>query len=201
MAQTLDKMVDFLVSNGAVKSKALEKAFRSVPREKFFRHDMMEFAFEDSAFPLCDGSTISQPSTIAAMLELLDLKEGQKVLEIGSGSGYVLALISKITKRKVFGIDINKPLVEIESGTLKELGINAKLSASDGKKGMNEEAPFDRILISAALEEVPGELFDQLTEDGKIAAPVGDFSQKITVFNKKKKKLSELGSFVFVRLK
>lgn len=201
MAQTLDGMVDFLIAGGAIKSKALENAFRSVPREKFFRHDMLEYAFEDSAFPLCDGSTISQPSTIAIMLELLGLKEGQKVLEVGSGSGYVLALINKITKRKVFGIDINKPLAEISKGTLKEIGIDAEVGAGDGKKGMKEEAPFDRILISAALGEIPKELFEQLKEGGKIIAPVGDFSQKLVVFDKRKRKLAELGSFVFVRLK
>ncbi|MCX6800604.1 MAG: methyltransferase domain-containing protein [Candidatus Diapherotrites archaeon] len=201
MAYSLERMADLLVKNGAIKSKALETAFRSVPREKFFRHDMQEFAFEDSAFPLCDGSTISQPSTIAVMLELLDLEEGQKVLEIGSGSGYVLALISKITKRKVFGIDVNKSLVEISKGTLKGLEIDAKVGAGDGKKGMKEEAPFDRILISAAVDEIPAELFGQLAGDGKIVAPVGDFSQNITVFNSEKKKLFEIGSFVFVRLK
>ena len=147
-------------------SKEILYAFSEVKRENFVPSELGYRAYDNNPLPIGEGQTISQPYTIGMMLSLLDLKKGQKILEVGSGCGYVLALISKITKEKVFGIETIKELVEKSRKNLK--GYNIKVYNRDGSKGLEEEAPFDKIIISAACKEIPKTLISQLKNNGII---------------------------------
>ena len=184
-------------------SKDILNAFSKVKRENFIPENMKNFAYEDNALPIGEGQTISQPYTIATMLALLSLKKGQRVLEAGSGCGYVLALISKIvgSKGKVYGIEIIKSLADKSKINLIEYS-NVAVYNKNGKEGLNEKAPFDRIIISAALEEIPEHLVQQLKDKGLIVAPIGSqYEQTLTSFQKVNDKLEvreEIPGFVFV---
>ena len=163
-------------------------AFSRVKRECFIPEKYGEYAYANDAIPIGFNQTISQPSTIAQMLQLLELHPEQKILEVGSGSGYVLALLSEITGKKgsVFGIEFEKELWEQSK---KNLECNAtkktKTKCADGSDGWAECAPFDRILISAAAPLVPKPLFGQLAENGIIVAPLGDPGfQTLTILKK-----------------
>ena len=179
----------------------MEGAFLSVPREKFFPKESVDYAFVDTAFSIGPDSTISQPTTIAMMLSLLEITPDEKVLEVGSGSGYVLALLHKITGKEVFGIELDKELVKSSKKTLEELEIPAKVVVGNGKKGFPKEDAFDKILVSAACIKVPDKLFTQLKDDGLLIAPVGERVQDIIVYNKKKEPIFQIGTFVFVTLR
>jgi len=147
-------------------------AFAKVKRENFVPENLVAYSYEDMALPLEDGSTISQPSTIAFMLSLLELKQGQKILEIGSGSGYVLALISEIIKEgKIYGVEIIQRLA-IKSKNLLQKDSNIEILNKDASKGLPEFAPYDRILISASCPEIPYFLINQLKPNGIIVAAV-----------------------------
>lgn len=182
-------------------SLKVTKAFRMVKRENFIPENLRYLAYEDIALPLERGATISQPYTIAFMLELLELKDGknQKVLEIGSGSGYVLALISKIIKKgKIYGIEIIENLARKSRETLKR-NARIKIYNMNGFLGLLDKAPFDRILISAAVDRIPEHLYSQLKDDGILVVPVRDSIFKIKKF-KGKIKIEEFPGFVFVPL-
>ena len=149
-------------------------AFEKVPREKFVPENLRSLAYEDIAIPINENETISQPSTIAVMLSLLKLRDEHKVLEIGSGCGYVLALISEIIKDRgfVYGVEIASELYELCRDNIENIQ-NAEIYNMNGKNGLPDKAPFNRILISAALEEVPREILNQLKENGIVVAPIG----------------------------
>jgi len=177
-------------------------AFQKVKRENFLPDHLKSYAYEDMALPLEEGSTISQPKTISFMLELLELKQNQKILEIGSGSGYVLALLSEIIKNgKIYGMEIKKTLA-INSKKLLEEDSNIEIFNRSGFDGLPEFAPFDRILISASCKDmrVPYNLTEQLKDKGILVAPVRE-----SVFQIKKQngKLTEkeFKGFAFVPLK
>jgi protein-L-isoaspartate(D-aspartate) O-methyltransferase len=182
------QLVEYMKSLGVIESKEIEKAFLKIKREIFFPSNIKQFAYADEAFPIGFNQTISQPSTIAIMLELLEPGPGMKILEVGSGCGYVLALLSQIVEKKgkVFGVELLKELVEQSKENLKLHGIkNVKVFQGDGAHGLKEFAPFDRILISAACPFIPKPLFDQVIEKGLIVAPVGDsFTQEMLVMKK-----------------
>lgn len=154
-------------------------AFSKVQREDFIKPDLQNFAYENTALPI-DGETISQPSTIASMLSLLKLHENQKIMEIGSGCGYVLALISEIVGKagKVFGVEISRKLAEKSKQTLGNYE-NIFIFNKNGREGLPKQTPFDRILISASLEKIPDAVLSQLKEDGIIVAPLGDASMQV----------------------
>ena len=180
-------------------SKEIIGAFKKVKRENFLPKNLKRYAYEDNALPLEKGATISQPYTIAFMLSLLDLKQGQKILEIGSGSGYVLALISQIIKEgKIYGIEIISSLAESSKKVLSK-NKKIKIFNKDGLYGLPKYAPYDRILISAAAQEIPEHLYPQLKEDAIIVTPV-----KNSIFQIKKHKnkitIKEFPGFVFVPL-
>jgi len=188
-----------------IEPKIIE-AFAAVDREDFIPTEFEEMAYEDIPIPIGKGQTISQPYVIAITLSLLELKRGQKVLEIGSGSGYVLALISEIVgeKGKVFGMEIVPELVRKSRESLSTYK-NIQIYNRNGINGLREHAPFDRILISAAVNEIPEKLLHQLKPKGGIlVAPKGSrFEQNLVVIERKgnvfeiKKKVS---SFLFVPL-
>lgn len=165
-------------------------SFRKIKREEFVPKHLKNLAYEDTALSLEEGATISQPYTIAFMLNLLELRGGQKILEIGSGSGYVLALISKIIKKgEIYGVEIIKSLaVKSQNLLIRDKKIN--IINKDGSNGLPEAAPFDRILISASSNNIPYYLIDQLKYEGIIVAPVKNsifqikkHSDKITTKN------------------
>ncbi len=149
-------------------------AFAKVKREDFVPERLREYAYEDVALPLEDGSAISQPSTVAFMLRLLEVKQGQKILEIGSGSGYALALISEIIKNgKIYGIEINKDLA-IKSKKLLSNDSNIDIINKSGFLGLSTFAPYDRILFSASCSDmrIPYNVLDQLKDEGIMVVPV-----------------------------
>lgn len=182
-------------------SESIIDAFNKVKREDFVPEHLIGYAYEDIALPVMEGSTLSQPSTVAFMLNLLDAKNNQKILEIGSGSGYVLALLSEINPNgKIYGIEILKELAIQSRNYLKDKQ-NVEIIMRDGSEGLGEFAPYDRILISASCPEVPTHLLQQLKEDGILVAAV-----KQSIFQIKKEKNGEtlekeFPGFAFVPLR
>ncbi len=184
-------------------SKKILDAFVKVKREKFVPKDLENSAYEDKPLPIGGGQTISQPYTIAFMLDILELNAGQKVLELGSGCGYVLALISEIVgkKGKVYGVEIVKSLAEKSQINLRNYA-NVKIYNRNGREGIEEAAPFDRILISAACKEIPKNILNQLKNKGLLVAPVGSrFAQSLIVMQKTGNKFKlkrKFPGFIFV---
>jgi len=186
-------------------SKGILDAFSKVKRENFVPEEFREEVYEDTALPIGHGQTISQPYTIAVMLSELELKKAQNVLEVGSGSGYVLALISEIVgeKGKVSGIEIISELVSKSKQALAlENRENVEVYNRNGSEGLPEKAPFDRILMSAACREIPEKLLEQLKNKGILLAPRGPrFEQTIAVIKRQGdefKTIREIPGFVFV---
>ena len=150
-------------------------AMGMVPRETFVAEHLQEFAYEDSALPIEAGQTISQPYIVARMLELAEIKPGDKVLEVGAGSGYAAAVMSRMAN-KVFAIERHEELAKLARVRLKRLGYaNAEIIVADGTKGLPEEAPFQAIIVSAGGPHVPEALKQQLAPHGRLVVPVGRF--------------------------
>lgn len=202
-------LVRYLKETQAITHLEIEKAFLEIPRETFVSEGYKEMAYLNDALPSEKEQTISQPQTIAIILELLQAEKNMNVLEIGSGTGYVMALLSKIVGEKgnVYGIELEEALVEKANERLKKLQIkNAQLKQGDGALGWKEKSPFDRILVSCSCPFVPPELFKQLKEKGKIVAPVGDsYDQQLLIIEKFKgkmiKKMDSGGLYQFVPLR
>lgn len=156
------------------------EAMSRVAREQFISEPYRDQAYEDHPLPIGDSQTISQPYIVALMLEALQLKPSDKVLEIGTGSGYATALLAELAA-KVFSLERHPALAEKARDTLTALGYsNVKLFVGDGALGLSEAAPFDAILVSAASSTVPAPLITQLSEGGRMIIPVGtDDSQQL----------------------
>ena len=186
-------------------SKEILNAFSKVKREDFVPENLKSRSYEDIPLPLGFQQTISQPYTIATMLSLLELKRDLKILEVGSGCGYVLALLSNIVGKngKVFGIEIIKELAEKSKENLKGYK-NVKIKIGNGRLGLPEESPFNRILISAGYKEIPKPLISQLKEKGIIVAPIGNaYGQDLIAYQKINQKLKlkeKIPGFIFVPL-
>ncbi|KKU03661.1 MAG: Protein-L-isoaspartate O-methyltransferase [Candidatus Woesebacteria bacterium GW2011_GWE1_45_18] len=176
-------------------------AMLNVPREEFVPLEYQGAAYSDAALPIGHGQTISQPYTVAFMTDLLDLAGHERVLEIGTGSGYQAAVLSQLAD-KVFTIERIEPLADSARERLKRLGYtNVKVKAGRGEEGWPKKAPFEAIILTAGVDKVPKALFDQLKEGGVLVAPVGEGAdKKMTKFIKKKGKISkkEYGIFHFV---
>ncbi len=203
-----EKLVEKLKKYGILKSKSLEKALLSTPRHFFVPENLQKYAYNDSPLPIGFGQTVSQPSTVVIMLEMLDVRKGQKVLEIGTGSGWQAALLARMigAKGKVYTVEIIHGLVEFAKKNLAKTGIkNVSVIHGDGSLGLPEKAPFDRIIIAAASPRIPEQLLKQLKIRGKLVAPIGDrYAQKMVVIEKGSKgiKQSEYpGFFAFVPLR
>lgn len=174
------------------------KAFQEVERENFLPDDLKKYAYEDTALPIGHGQTISQPYTIALMLKLLDIQDNYKVLEIGSGSGYVLSLLNVISKdSEIFGTEIIDDLYKISLERLKEYK-NIKIFPAGQSLGL-PNLSFDRILVSASAKELPINLLQQLNDQGQMVCPIQSSIMKIT---KKGDQIftEEHNGFVFVPL-
>jgi len=168
-----------LISRG-IKDERVLNAMRKVPRHLFVDESIQYKAYDDMALPIGEGQTISQPYMVAIMTELLELKGSEKVLEIGTGSGYQVAILSKLS-REVYTIERVDVLAQKAGERFRSLGYtNIHVKAGDGTLGWPEEAPFDRIMITAATPKIPDVLMEQLSEEGIILAPVGErFSQQL----------------------
>lgn len=161
-----------IVARGITDPRVLE-AFRQTAREWFVPPQYRASAYDDTPLPLVRGQTISQPFIVALMTEMLQLDGNEKVLEIGTGSGYQTAILARLA-RIVYSAEVEPELAESVRQRLEELGItNVVLRAGNGVEIFRDQAPFDRILSAAAPEELPGELIDQLADGGRCIIPVG----------------------------
>jgi len=162
-------------------------AMRSVPRHEFVPESFRQDAYEDHPLPIGEGQTISQPYIVAAMLEYLALQATDRVLEVGTGSGYVTALLSLLSA-EVYSVERHAPLAASAEATLQRLEYrNVKIKVGDGSQGWAEYAPFDAILVSAATPDMPSALFDQLREGGRMMVPIGPSScQELQLIRKVK---------------
>ena len=193
------QLISYLREEGF--SNEIISAFENIKRENFISEEYKKYAYQNEPLPIGLGQTISQPYTIAFMLGLLEIenKDNLKILEIGSGSGYVLALINEISKNsEIYGIERIKDLAESSKRVLKDKK-NIEIFNSDGNKGLKEEAPFDRILISASADRMPENLYSQLKEDGIMVCVVGNSIYQIKR-DKDKINKKEYPGFVFVPL-
>lgn len=156
-------------------------AFEQVPREVFVPIDLASRAHEDVALPIGSGQTISQPSMIALMLAALDCAAGHRVLEVGSGSGYALALLSRLGG-EVFGVERHAALADRSRETLRSIGVTGvRVREGDGTQGWSEHAPYDRIVVSAGAAAIPEALLAQLAERGRLVMPVGSQQRQVLV--------------------
>ncbi|MBS9476162.1 protein-L-isoaspartate(D-aspartate) O-methyltransferase [Ancylobacter radicis] len=156
-----------------IRDRAVMSALERVPRERFIEPAFRPLAWADQALPIDCGQTISQPAVVALMAQALDLAPAHRVLEIGTGSGYAAAILGHVV-REVVTVERFRTLADAAARRLDALGLaNVEVVIADGRHGYGARAPYDRILLSAAVEEVPAELFEQLGPDGILVAPVG----------------------------
>lgn len=188
-----------------MKQNLVNKAFRKVDRKLFAPKEYRGLTYSDTPIPLDGDSSISQPSLVAEMIELLELTGKESVLEIGTASGYSAAILSHCCK-KVDTIEINPRLAKTAKNRLKALGYkNITVHSGDGTLGLPAKAPFDGIVVTAAAEKIPGALIEQLKNGGRIVIPVGDINsemQQLIVGIKTKNKLltKKIASVRFVPL-
>ncbi|HIE35714.1 MAG TPA: protein-L-isoaspartate(D-aspartate) O-methyltransferase [Candidatus Omnitrophica bacterium] len=179
-------MVEEQIIRRGIKDKRVIEAFLKVPRDKFVPFSYRTLSYVDSPLPIGYGQTISQPYIVALMTELLELNGKEKVLEIGTGSGYQAAILAQICK-EVYTIEIIKPLKEEAEKRLKDLEYkNIKVKRDDGFLGWKEYAPFDAIIVTCAPKEIPPKLVEQLKEGGKMVIPVGGGTQQLKLVVKEK---------------
>lgn len=177
------RLTDTIQEKGISDQQVLE-AIGSVPRHLFFDPSFKHHAYEDKAFPIGEEQTISQPYTVARQTELLDLDKNMKVLEIGTGSGYQCAVLLKM-QAIVYTIERQRKLYKQLQRKLPKLGYRPKkLIFGDGYLGLPDEAPFDRIIVTAGAEEVPSKLLSQLAIGGKMVIPVGKETQTMYVITR-----------------
>jgi protein-L-isoaspartate(D-aspartate) O-methyltransferase len=177
------KMVALIEARGVANPRVLE-VMRNVPRHQFVPETMRERAYGDYPLPIGNGQTISQPYIVAAMTELLEPAIGDTVLEIGTGSGYQAAVLSKLV-HKVYSIEIVDELAEDARKKLAELGYdNVVVITGDGYRGLPKKAPFDGIIVTAAPEKIPQPLIDQLAVGGRLVIPVGGMIQELVVLER-----------------
>lgn len=187
-----------------IRDKAVLAAIARIPREAFVGEELAEMAYLDRPLPIGEGQTISQPYTVARQTELLELEPGDRVLEIGTGSGYQAAVLCEMGV-EVYSIERYEELYQTAKETLNRLGYFPKLYHGDGYEGLPGEAPFDKILITAAPEVIPPKLKEQLRVGGRMVLPLGGRDrQQMTVVkrvNETRYSTSTHGDYIFVPMK
>jgi len=195
-------MVEKDLKGRGIKDKKVLAAMTNVPRHLFVPEKLRDKAYSDHPLPIEEGQTISQPYVVALMTEALGLSNTEKVLEIGTGSGYQAAVLSGMVK-EVYTIEIRKSLADTASRRLRDFGYsNVKVKYADGYFGWQEHAPFDAIIITAFVNHIPPPLLKQLKEGGRLVVPLGNtlFYQTLTLLTKKKGELqvTQIGPVAFV---
>jgi protein-L-isoaspartate(D-aspartate) O-methyltransferase len=196
-----NKLVKKLAEKG-IKDDRVLSAIGKMPRHFFFESALLEHAYQDKAFPIGEGQTISQPYTVAFQSEKLEIKPGDKVLEIGTGSGYQACILLELGA-KVYTIEYNRVLFERTRDFLPSIGYKPHFFHGDGSKGLPIKAPFDKIIVTAGAPIVPDALTSQLKEGGILVIPVGDRTRQLMLrIRKKEGKLmrEEFDNFAFVPL-
>jgi len=198
-----EQLVEDSIERQGLHDEDVINALRNVPRHLFVPEDMVSKAYEDRPLPIGYGQTISQPSLVAWMTELLELEPGDKVLEIGTGSGYQAAILAELGYVDVYSIEIVPELSQRASKILRQLGYgNVQVKQADGYYGWEEYAPFDAIIVTAAPDHLPAPLAEQLVEGGRIVIPIGPpgFYQTLWKFVKEEGELVayNMGSVMFV---
>jgi protein-L-isoaspartate(D-aspartate) O-methyltransferase len=194
------KLVESIAEKGITDQQVLD-AMHKVPRHLFMDNAFVNFAYQDKAFPIGASQTISQPYTVAFQSQLLEIKKGDKVLEIGTGSGYQACVLAEMGA-KVFSIERHRSLHQSSKQLLEKLGYNIKLFFGDGYKGLPAYAPFDKIIITAAAPTIPTDLKEQLKKGGYLVIPLGegDAQQmlRLTKITEKDFHQEQFGYFSFV---
>ena len=196
-----NKLVKTLEKKGISDPNVL-KAIGKVPRHVFFETALLDHAYQDKAFPIGEGQTISQPYTVAFQTEKLEVKPGDKVLEIGTGSGYQACILLELGA-KVYTIEYNKKLYDRTKILLPKLGYSPYFFHGDGSKGLPAKAPYNKIIVTAGAPVVPKSLTDQLADNGILIIPVGNRDKQVMLrITKKKDQLitEEFENFAFVPL-
>jgi len=198
-----EEMVEYQLKRRGIRDPLVLEAFRSVPRHRFVEPGMVGSAYSDHPLPIGEGQTISQPYMVALMTQCLELKGGEKILEIGTGSGYQAAILARIAG-EVYTIERIASLSERSRAILTELGYNnVHFRVGDGTLGWPEEAPYDGIIVTAGAPRVPEPLVEQLAEGGRLVIPVGgSWSQELLVVRKMEGEIveQEVCGCVFVPL-
>ena len=182
------KMAETMVKNQlekrGIQDEKVLRVMRETPRHLFIPENLRDMAYEDGPLPIGEGQTISQPYIVALMTELLELNGNERILEIGTGSGYQAAVLSPLVK-KVYSIEIVKSLAEKAGKNLKKMRYhNVAVKWGDGFQGWEEHAPYDAIIVTAAPDRVPQTLIDQIKIGGRLVLPVGTYFQKLKVLTK-----------------
>lgn len=187
-----DLMVDTQLVTRGIRDERVLSAMRKVPRHFFVSEEVRYRAYDDMALPTGQGQTISQPYMVAIMTELLDLRGDERVLEVGTGSGYQAAILAELAM-EVYTMERLKALSDSAGEILASMGYrNIQFMAGDGTLGWPEEAPFDRILVTAGAPSIPETLREQLVEGGIIVIPVGDYlSQRLVKGRKRRGKIDK----------
>lgn len=184
-----------------ISSSQVVKAMEEVPRHLFLDNAFLEIAYENKAFPIGCGQTISHPYTVAFQSQMLNIKKGEKVLEIGTGCGYQTSVLAKLGA-KIFSIERHRPLFLKTKELLKKLNVRATLFYGDGYAGQKAFAPFDKIIVTAAAPHIPSALTEQLATNGLMIIPIGEGKQQTMMFITKNNdgtiNKEEKGAFSFV---
>jgi len=199
------ELVKKLKRERRIYTNEVEKAFLETPREMFVPESLKNYAYVDTPLEIGSSQTISAPHMVAIMVEALDLKKGQKVLEIGAGSGYHAVIVSKIIGNKghVYTIERFSSLAEFAKKNLENTNIkNVTVETGDGSEGLPKYAPYDRIYVTCAAPDIPSPLIEQLKDQGKLMVPVGKMICSLELLEKKGDKLTkkDLGGCAFVPL-
>ena len=194
------KLVEELAAKGINDTRVLE-AINSIPRHQFLDTAFVNFAYQDKAFPIGAGQTISQPYTVAFQSQLLQIKPYEKVLEVGTGSGYQAAVLT-LLEADVYTIERQRELFKDTKEFLPKLGYNCRFVYGDGYKGLPKFAPFDKIIITCGAPFIPNDLVDQLKVGGRMVAPIGDgdvqLMHLIEKISETENKITTHGNFSFV---
>ncbi|MCK5211333.1 protein-L-isoaspartate(D-aspartate) O-methyltransferase [Candidatus Parcubacteria bacterium] len=207
----MEKLIEKLIRDGYLKTPRIIEAFKEIKRKDFLLPKYKKMAGLNEPLPIDHGQTISQPLTVAFMLELLQAKSGDKILDVGSGSGWSVALISEIVgpKGRVYGLERIQELAEFAECNINKYNFisskQARIIQGDGYKGLPEYAPFDKIIVAAAAKEVPKNLLVQLKIGGRLVLPIGETmsTQDMVVIDKGKNgqtKEKRYPGFIFVPL-
>lgn len=201
----INDLIIYLKNSKFLTDEKVESALQNIPRHEFVPESELEYAYDNEPLPIMKNQTISQPGVVTRMTEWLDIKNGQNILEIGTGSGWQSAILSYLVgSGTIYSIERHPELAKFAQENLKKLKIdNVHVILGDGTLGYSQASPYDRIIITAACTEIPLPLLDQLSENGLIIAPVGGSSQSLVLLQKTPNGMFEIknqSKYVFVPL-